>query len=165
MGDLKLRDWLDDVLEPFKQCAFVGSAGTGRSGALVGIGEGASGESSCNEEELREFGKGKDNPIKIFAHNVSFRLTIGASASPSWNFVRIDAPLSAALFNVNRTDTSTLIITLGSASTKEVIARREKERPKVKLVRTPSREMDDNQAALRIGAAVANANAAMVLPR
>ena len=159
VGDLKLRDWLDDVLEPFKHCAFLGSPGAGRRGFLVGLGEGSpDDETQCSEADLRRQGFGKDNPITTFSHNVTFKLRLEVDATPHWTLVRIEAPISPQLFTVSRKDTSELLITLGSASTRTVIARRERGETARPVV-GPSAEMEANQSALRIGAAVANANA------
>jgi hypothetical protein len=146
VGDLGLRDWLDDVLEPYKRCAFLGHPRAGRSDAFLGLGEGsADDDPQCSNSDVKKQGFGKDNPIRVFSHQVQFKLTLEAGATPAWKLVRIESPISSPLFRVNRKDTSTLLITLGSADTKDRIARKEK---------VPSKAMEDNQNALRTGVAV-----------
>lgn len=154
VGDLKLGAWLDDVLDPIKKCAFIGYPGVPGQIMTFGLaGATEPDESSCDKEDVLRQGLGKDNPIKIFQHRVKFRLALEAGASPTWNLARISSPLNGPLVRGQREDTGELLITLGSAYTKDEIARKEKGLL-VQAAPRPSPEMRFGQNSLQIGAAV-----------
>lgn len=158
-GDLALHDWIDDVLAPIKRCAFIGVPASAPATNILGFNAGSEDDqwkNNCPPDYVNKLGYSKDNPIKTFSHEVTFVLRLAASATPTWNLVRI-ATTSSPLFEGKREDTFDLKITLGSPDTDAPISRREKG-DRVNVVRTralgPSREMLDRDLALQIGAAV-----------
>jgi len=164
-GELGLREWLDDVLEPIKRCAFIGAPTNEPEAKLLGIDVGApvgdTGAGCATRDDL-QLGYSADNPIKVFSHEVSFKITLSAGATPTWNLVRVaTAPAtgSNALFSAQRQDIFDLTITLGSADTETVIKMRGKDRlhPVPVRVSAPSREMILRDQALQIGSAVRDA--------
>jgi hypothetical protein len=157
-ADLKLGEWLDDVLEPYKKCAFAGRPAAGPPASVLGY-ELASEDdgAQCTPEELLRLGYSKDNPIKAFSHEITFVITFEGGVTPSWNLVRIQSPIVSPLFGARRRDTSDLIITLGSADTTEVIVKKERGRPATARVTVPSQEMRDRDLSLQIGSAVRDA--------
>jgi len=164
-GDLQLHDWLDDVLEPIKHCAFIGAPVRRKSTAapLIGLDAGTAPEDDpepdCPPGLTSQLGYSRDNPIKTFSHEVSFVVTFQATATPMWNLVRISAS-GAPLFSGKREDTFDLKITLGSADTESPIARKTKGdrlHPLMVSGAAPSRAMLDRDLALQIGAAVRDA--------
>jgi hypothetical protein len=160
-GDLKLRDWLDDVLEPIKRCAFVGvPAPQSPVVPILGFDMGSEGgESQCPARYIKDLGYSRDNPIKTFSHDVSFIIEFSANATPSWNLVRISTA-SAPLFAARRKDTFELIITLGSPDTETVIARKETgDRVHYLPVKSyqPSQSMRNRDLSMQIGSAVRDA--------
>lgn len=157
MGDLKLKDWLDDVLEPYKKCAFTGRPVPGQSALFIeDEGDSADKGNVCTQEELSKHGYGKDNPIKAFSHTVTFKLTLEAGVTPVWKLVRIESSGNSPLFRANRKDTSELLITFGSAYTDKIIAKKEKGQT-ARPIRSPSRYMLDRNLSLQIGSAVRDA--------
>ncbi|CCJ08477.1 hypothetical protein [Methylocystis sp. SC2] len=162
-NDLKLREWLDDVLEPIKRCAFIGVPARRESTVVpilgYDIGSDSDDEGLCPPEFIKELGYSKDNPIKTFSHDVSFIVEFSASATPTWNLVRISTS-SAPLFAARRKDTFELIITLGSPDTETVIARKEKgDRSHFLPVTSirPSQSMINRDLSMQIGSAVRDA--------
>lgn len=160
-GDLKLRDWLDDVLEPIKRCAFIGvPARQSPVVPILGYDIGAeSEESECPKRYIRDLGYSKDNPIKTFSHDVSFIIEFSANATPAWNLVRISSS-TAPLFAARRKDAFELSITLGSPDTETMIARKEQgdwvHYLPVGSVR-PSQSMINRDLSMQIGSAVRDA--------
>jgi hypothetical protein len=114
-GDLKLGDWLDDVLEPVKKCAFLGlPADTNQIGPLSMFSGEAEQSEVCRRANFKD--KLLVNPISTITHQVQFVLRFDVNATPTWSLVRVAAgarPGSPGLFDINRKDTSTLLITLG----------------------------------------------------
>jgi hypothetical protein len=63
-ANLKLGDWLDDVLEPVKNCAFAGLPVAGPASSVLGYELASEDDGArCTTEELR-LGYSKDNPIR-----------------------------------------------------------------------------------------------------
>ena len=161
-GDLKLREWLDDVLEPIKRCAFIGVPALRSSTVLPIVGYDLGSEEDggqCPSEYIKNLGYSKDNPIKTFSHDVSFIIEFSANATPVWNLVRISTS-SAPLFAARRKDTFELIITLGSPETDKKLERKEKG-DRVHFLpdnsARPSQSMINRDLSLQIGSAVRDA--------
>jgi hypothetical protein len=156
-ADLKLGDWLDDVLEPVKKCAFAGRPVAGPAATVLGYELASEDDGArCTREELR-LGYSKDNPIKALSHEITFMVTFEGGVTPSWNLVRIESPIVSPLFGARRRDTSDLIITFGSADTREVIVKKERGTLGPERVPAPSQEMRDRDLSLQIGSAVRDA--------
>lgn len=127
-GDLKLGDWLDDVLEPIKACAFSGapfdpSEEKEAETPLALLGGPPPQSEACKEKDLTKEYKGKNSPIKGFHHEIRFTLTFDANATPHWSLVRVAAgasPASPTLFDANRKDYSELLVSLGARDSKVV---------------------------------------------
>lgn len=121
--DLKLYDWLDDVLEPVRKCAFEGRAFEPETDKTQGPLDILNGPPQISEQcattDLTNIYKGKNNPIKGFHHDITFLLTFDANITPSWNLVRISAT-GSPLFDANRADFSELLISLGPADSAQV---------------------------------------------
>lgn len=117
-GDLKLSDWLDDVLEPVKKCAFLGTPVDAQQNSLLSTFSGPEEQSErCRRTDFRQVLLG--NPISTITHQVQFTITFDANATPAWSLVRVAAsrsPEAASLFDVARTDTSQLLMTIGPPS-------------------------------------------------
>jgi len=122
-GDLKLFDWLDDVLEPVRKCAFAGIPFEPGVDETQGPLEMLSGPPQisqlCKATDLTKAYKGKNSPIKGFHHDITFLLTFDANVTPRWNLVRVSAT-GNPLFDASRTDFSELLISLGPADSKQV---------------------------------------------
>jgi hypothetical protein len=156
-ANLKLGDWLDDVLEPVKNCAFAGRPVAGPADSVLGYELASEDDGArCTTEELRR-GYSKDNPIKAFSHEITFVITLEGGVAPSWNLVRIESPITSPLFDARRRDTSDLIITLGSADTAEAIVKKEHGTAGPERVTVPSQEMRDRDLSLQIGSTVRDA--------
>lgn len=127
-GDLKLGDWLDDVLEPIKACAFSGapldpSEDKDAENPLALLGGPPPQSEACKATDLTKEYKGKNSPIQAFNHKITFTLTFDVNATPQWNLVRIAAGASTAgspgvLFDANRKDYSELLISLAARDSK-----------------------------------------------
>ncbi len=110
-GDLKLSDWLDDVLEPVKKCAFLGlPLDYEQSERLTLLSGEAQQSEACYQADFRKILLG--NPISTLTHQVQFILKFDVNATPTWTLVRISTA-NAPLFDASRKDTSTLLITIG----------------------------------------------------
>lgn len=110
-GDLKLNDWLDDVLEPVKKCAFLGFPLDPEQAGTLTLFEGEAPQSErCRQADFRKILLG--NPISTLTHQVQFVLKFDVNATPSWSLVRVSTA-NAPLFDASRKDTSTLLITIG----------------------------------------------------
>ncbi|MBM3642013.1 MAG: hypothetical protein FJX15_11880 [Alphaproteobacteria bacterium] len=113
-GDLKLSDWLDDVLEPVKKCAFLGLPLDYDQAETLTLFEGEAQQSTaCYHADFRKILLG--NPISTLTHQVQFVLKFDVNATPSWSLVRVSTA-NAPLFDANRKDTSTLLITIGPSA-------------------------------------------------
>lgn len=159
-GNLALHEWIEDVLEPIKRCAFIGAPTDAPASSVLGFNSGTADEDParqfCPPEYTNKLGYSADNPIKTFSHEVSFVIRLSAGATPVWNLVRI-ATSAAPLFEGRREDTFDLKITLGSPDMGAGFVRRTKQdRLHALSARAvgPSREMLDRDLALQIGAAV-----------
>jgi hypothetical protein len=107
--DLKIDDWLDDVLEPIKKCAFLGKALRPDEGPAMPF--------STDKVTLDETCRGTEyptDPIKSITHEVDFILTFDINATPVWNLVRISTS-GNPMFRASRKDTSRLLMTFGPA--------------------------------------------------
>jgi hypothetical protein len=157
-GDLKLYEWLDDVLEPIKRCAFIGSPATGRSTTVPVIDLDLGSERDnieCPDKLVRTQGYSADAPLRTFSHQVIFKITFSAHATPQWKLVRIAT--GGDLFKAGRDDTFDLKITMGSPKKEEKLVW-QKKGDRVHRLRTfvtaPSEEMTYRDLSLQIGAAV-----------
>lgn len=115
--DLKLHDWLDDVLEPIKQCAFLGrplDEGEQEPTPLPTrmLQPAAPPAEWCLNTDLSKDPKAKASPILNFSHDVMFTITFDINATPNWSLVRVSTA-NARLLDANRKDFSELLITLG----------------------------------------------------
>lgn len=111
-ADLKLDDWLDDVLEPVKKCAFLGMPLDVEQAETMTLFAGEAEQSdACYRADFRKILMG--NPISTLTHQVQFVVKFDVNATPSWSLVRVSTPPSPALFDASRKDTSTLLITIG----------------------------------------------------
>jgi len=109
-GDLKLADWLDDALEPVKQCAFDG----GPEIEYEGLSTRAAMDMRRRECMVQR------NPIRTLSHKIDFDITFTGGVTPTWTLVRVSSPVPASppLFGVSRADTSELLLTLGPGNDK-----------------------------------------------
>jgi hypothetical protein len=114
-ADLRLHDWLDDVLEPVKKCAFLGFPLDVEQAERMTMFAGEAEQSeACYKTDFRKILMG--NPISTLTHQVQFALRFNVNATPSWSLVRVSTPTSPSLFDASRKDTSTLLITIGPPS-------------------------------------------------
>jgi hypothetical protein len=127
-GDLKLYDWLDDVLEPVRKCAFFGDAFNPfedppdqQLTPVALLSKAPEVSRQCAARDLTKDYSGKNSPIKGFHHDITFMLTFDANVTPMWNLVRISTT-SSPLFDANRKDFSELLISLGPSDSKQVEA-------------------------------------------
>ena len=110
-ADLKLNDWLDDVLEPVKKCAFLGFPLDVEQAQRMTMFAGEAEQSeTCRKADFTKILLG--NPISTLTHQVQFALRFDVNATPSWSLVRVSTS-TAPLFDASRKDTSTLLITIG----------------------------------------------------
>ncbi len=109
-ADLKIYDWLDDVLEPIRKCAFLGMPAREEETVIPLLSSEVVLTEKCRNADFSEFQGG--DPIKSISHKITFILSFNANATPSWNLVRV-ATTSARLFDANRKDTSELLMTFG----------------------------------------------------
>jgi hypothetical protein len=162
-GNLGLREWLDDVLEPVKRCAFIGAPVKTPTNQVFGYNTGVAEEEidrKCPDKYASQIGYSVDNPIKVFSHEVSFKITLSANATPTWNLVRVaTSGGGSGLFSRQRQDTFDLTITLGAANTETQVKMLGKDRLHPIPVRVvgPSQEMILRDQALQIGSAVRDA--------
>ena len=106
-SDLKIDDWIDDVLEPIKKCAFLGRPpGYDDSGALPFSTKTITASDECFNTEFQS------DPITTITHEIDFVLSFNASVTPTWNLVRVSTT-DGKLFGGGRTDTSRLLISFG----------------------------------------------------
>lgn len=105
-ADLKIDDWLDDVLEPIKKCAFLGRAAREQETSLPFSTETIAADPRCRNTEF------PTDPITAITHEIDFILSFNANATPTWNLVRVSTT-SGKLFAASRTDTSRLLISFG----------------------------------------------------
>lgn len=108
-ADLKIDDWLDDVLEPIRKCAFLGMPSEGEPSIPL-LNSQVPLTQACRETDFSKLALG--DPIKSISHKITFILTFDVNATPSWNLVRV-ATTSSRLFDANRKDTSELLMTFG----------------------------------------------------
>jgi len=155
-GDLKLADWLDDVLYPIKRCAFFGYPVREPSRTLFFYNTSTSQEDTeCKSKDILRQGYSKDNPIRTFSHRITFIITMGAGATPTWNLVRVS---SSSLFKIDRKDTFELTVTLGSQDTEKNIAKKEKgDQRHPRTAAQPSDAMVYRDIAVQIGSEVRDA--------
>jgi hypothetical protein len=106
-ADLKIDDWIDDILEPIKKCAFLGKTLREDEEKMMPF----SSDQVILSEECYNTAF-KIDPIKDINHEIDFILTFDANATPTWNLVRVSTT-SARLFDINRKDTSRLLLTFG----------------------------------------------------
>ena len=166
-GDLGLADWLDDVLEPIKRCAFAGvpTASPSVTVPLINLNLGSqrdAEEASCPDDLVRTQGFSPDNPLRTFSHDVVFTIRFSAQGTPQWTLVRIatNASENGFLFGASREDIFDLKITMGMPSRKDEFARKGKGDRVHYLqasVPEPSLEMTNRDLSLQIGAAVRDA--------
>jgi hypothetical protein len=57
-----------------------------------------------------------NTPYSVFNEEITFVVSYGASATPTWQFLKVTIDTSSPLFNATRTKTHDLTITLGPAS-------------------------------------------------
>jgi len=86
-GDLKTKEWLDEVLLQSNADAKFGDA-------------------------LASAAKKKD----VIQHEISFYLTYGGNVNPSWSLTRFSADATTTLFSAARDNTQDVIITMGPTS-------------------------------------------------
>jgi len=166
-GDLGLADWLDDVLEPIKRCAFAGVPTSSPSVTipLIGLNLGSqrdAEEASCPDDLVRMQGYSPDNPLRTFSHDVVFTIRFSAQGTPQWTLVRIatHASENGFLFGASREDIFDLKITMGLPSRKDEFVRKGKGDRAHYLqagVPEPSPAMTNRDLSLQIGAAVRDA--------
>ena len=121
-ADLKLHDWLDDVLEPVKKCAFLGFPLDVEQAERMTLFAGEAEQSeACYKTDFRKILMG--NPISTLTHQVQFALRFNVNATPSWSLVRVSTPTSPSLFDASRKDTSTLLITIVPPSGKTALTK------------------------------------------
>ncbi len=121
-SDLKLGEWLDDVLEPIKTCAFFGapsrpSEAEEVQNPLAMLSGPPQQSEACRETDLTKAYKGKKSPIKAFHHDITFMLVFDVNATPQWNLVRV-ATVNNPLFDASRKDFSELLISLAPGDSK-----------------------------------------------
>ena len=162
-GDLKLREWLDDVLEPIKRCAFIGAPASRGSTVLPIVGYDLGSEEDggqcpvgiCKELRILQRQSHKD----VFARRIFHYRIFCRMRRPVWNLVRISTS-SAPLLAARRKDTFELIITLGSPETDKKLERKEKGE-RVHFLpdnsARPSQSMINRDLSLQIGSAVRDA--------
>jgi hypothetical protein len=120
-ADLKLNDWLDDVLEPVKKCAFLGFPLDVEQAQRMTMFAGEAEQSEdCYKTDFRKILMG--NPISTLTHQVQFVIRFDVNATPSWSLVRVSTS-NAPLFDASRKDTSTLLITIGPPAGKTALTK------------------------------------------
>lgn len=118
IGDLGLSDWLDEALEPYKKCAFIGSAANLQAIKSKEVDD-ADPENICflqdSQQALNSIGLDEGlNPVTTFQHQVAFKFTASGNITPTWKLVRVSSPSpSSTLFSAQQQNTSALTITLG----------------------------------------------------
>jgi len=109
-SNLKISDWLDDVLEPIKKCAFLGREAANDRPIVPLFTSEVEQTQKCHDMDFsKEYG---GDPIVTINHKITFTLTFSANASPNWNLVRISTT-NNPLFGASRKDTSELLMTFG----------------------------------------------------
>ncbi|MEF3366111.1 hypothetical protein V3H18_06125 [Methylocystis sp. 9N] len=165
-ANLKINDWLDDVLEPIKKCAFLGMPAR-EDETMIPL---LSGEPplsrECRDLDFAQYQAG--DPIKTINHKITFKLSFNMNATPNWSLVRV-ATTSAKLFDATRKDTSELLITFGppaggarsaparGAAARSVVRRTVKPGVALSQYNDISVEMLLTHNALQIGSAVRDA--------
>jgi hypothetical protein len=163
-GDLRLAEWLDDVLEPIKRCAFLGVPTSSPSVTvpLVGFNLGSEREAEereCPDTPVRMQGNSPDAPLRTLSHEVIFTIRFAAHGTPQWTLVRITTQASGEgfMFGGSRQDIFDLKITMGLPQRKDEFARKGKG-DRVHYLQSrayqPSDEMTYRDLSLQIGAAV-----------
>jgi hypothetical protein len=113
-ADLKIGDWLDDVLEPIKKCAFLGwtiaNANEEETTLPLLDSRAIALDPDCEKIDFTKYPVG--DPVKSIEHTITFRLSFNANATPTWSLVRV-ATNAHPLFSADRNDTSTLLMTFG----------------------------------------------------
>ena len=166
-GDLGLADWLDDVLEPIKRCAFAGVPASAPSTTLplIDFNLGSERETEvedCPDKLVLAQGNSPDNPLRTFSHDVTFTIRFAAQGTPQWTLVRIATHASdnGFLFGASREDIFDLKITMGLPQRSDEFARKGKG-DRVHYLQSqlvqPSEEMTNRDLSLQIGAAVRDA--------
>lgn len=162
-ADLKIDDWLDDVLEPIRKCAFLGMPREEETVIPI-LSSQVPLTRACRDTDFSRLAIG--DPIKSISHKITFILTFDVNATPSWNLVRV-ATTSSRLFDANRKDTSELLMTFGPpaggakpsplrmSSGRSIMRRTVK--PDVTTASNISVEMLLTHNALQIGSAVRDA--------
>jgi hypothetical protein len=166
-GDLGLADWLDEVLEPIKRCAFAGKPASGPSTTLplIDFNLGSEREAElegCPDKLVLDQGNSPDNPLRTFSHDVTFTIRFAAQGTPQWTLVRIATHASdnGFLFGASREDIFDLKITMGLPSRSDEYTRKTKSDRAHALqahALEPSQEMRNRDLSLQIGAAVRDA--------
>lgn len=165
-ANLKINDWLDDVLEPIRKCAFLGLPAREDDPITPIVG----GSEVILTDTCRRMDFSKSiggDPITSISHKITFRLTFNANVTPSWDLVRV-ATTASPLFDASRKDTSELLMTFGPpapgariTSLKVALARgAPKQSPRADSLALGSRistEMLLTHNALQIGSAVRDA--------
>ena len=165
-GDLGLKAWLADVLEPIRKCAFVGrsrEAGGDSLESIVGVENieeivgNAKQDPECSPDEAKRQLEHHGNLLKTLSHQVTFVITMAAGVTPVWKLVRVEAPTASPLFGATHKDTSELMITLGPPEGGVKPKKRRRGKPPAFVAAQPSQSMLFRDLSLQIGSAVRDA--------